>query len=323
MLCATPFRKHPGEAAALLQEAGCELIESPEQRPLTADELISALSDAVGVIAGNDHFTADVIAAARRLRVISRWGIGVDAVDVSAATRHGVVVTNTPRLTADGVADLTFGLIMALARRIPEANRLVHAGGWGDVEGVNVWQKCLGIVGFGAIGQAVARRARGFDMRVLAYDVRRDEVTASGLATDYVPLDELLREADFVSIHASLTEQSRGMIGARELALMKPGAFLINAARGAIVDENAVVQALRENRIAGAALDVHWEEPLPRNHPLMTLDNCILTPHIGSHTIETARAVNAAAAQNLLDVLQGRRPRNVVNPEVYEAGSLR
>ncbi|MFQ6097283.1 MAG: 2-hydroxyacid dehydrogenase, partial [Armatimonadota bacterium] len=165
--------------------------------------------------------------------------------------------------------------------------------------------------------------ARGFDMRVLAYDVRRDEVTASGLATDYVPLDELLREADFVSIHASLTEQSRGMIGARELALMKPGAFLINAARGAIVDENAVVQALRENRIAGAALDVHWEEPLPRNHPLMTLDNCILTPHIGSHTIETARAVNAAAAQNLLDVLQGRRPRNVVNPEVYEAGSLR
>ena len=302
----------------MLREAGCDVIESQVPRRLTAEELIPLVRDVAGIIAGTDQFTAEVIAAAGKLRVISRWGIGVDAVDVAAATRHGVVVTNTPRLTADAVADLTFGLMIALARRLIEADALVRRGEWVEMGGVNVWRKCLGIIGFGAIGQAVARRARGFDMRVLVYDVCRDEVTASGLAADYVPLDELLREADFVTLHASLTDQSRGMIAEREIGLMKPSAYLINTARGALVGENALVAALQEKRIAGAAIDAYWEEPPPKGHPLMRLDNCVLTPHSGFNTIETVRQVNRLAARNLLDVLEGRRPAHVVNPEVYE-----
>ncbi len=300
-----------------LHESGCEVVEMVRQRG-DEDELIALLRDADGVIAGGELYTPRVLAAVPRLKVISRWGIGVDAVDLAAATENGIVVTNTPYLTTPGVADLTFGLLLSVARRIPECDRLVRAGGWQEMYGADVWQQCLGLVGFGSIGQAVAHRARGFDMRVLAYDIAPNRQAAAELGVELTDLDTLLREADFVSLHCSATPENRGMIGRRELALMKPTAFLINAARGSLVDEPALVEALRNRTIAGAALDVHASEPPPPTYPLRELDNCVMTPHTASMTPRVIAHVSRQAVANLLAVLHGQRPEYVVNPEVYD-----
>jgi D-3-phosphoglycerate dehydrogenase len=318
LLSARAFRRGGEAARRPLTEAGCELLQIPGFRPLTEAELREWIGECDGIIAGNDPFTPEVFALAPRLKVIARWGIGVDAIDLDAATQHGVVVTNTPGLITDSVADFTFGCMIALARHLIVADRMVRAGGWDEVRGVNVWRKCLGIVGFGHIGQAVARRARGFEMEVLAYDIQPNHAAAAELGVTFVPLEELLERADFVSLHVSLTPATRGLIDAAALRRMKPTTCLINTGRGGLVDEAALWEALRRGEIAGAALDVFNQEPLPPDHPFVTLDNVILSPHSAFNTVETQDLVNRAVAESVLDVLQGRRPRNVVNLEVYE-----
>lgn len=318
LVSARAFRRGGEEAFAPLRAFGAEPVTIPELRMPTREELLELIPDVDAVVAGNEAYTEEVFAAAPRLKVIARWGIGYDAIDLEAATRHGVVVANTPGLITDSVADFTFGLMIALARKLVEADRSVRSGEWREIEGVHVWQKCLGIIGFGHIGRAVARRAQGFGMDVLAYDVRPDEAAAQALGVRFVPLHELLERADFVSLHAALTEESRGMIGAAELARLKPTAYLINTARGALVDEQALLTALQQGRLAGAAIDAHWQEPPPPDHLLFTLDNVIVTPHIAFNTRETLQLVNRAVAENILAVWQGRRPRSVVNPAVYE-----
>jgi phosphoglycerate dehydrogenase-like enzyme len=323
LICAKAFRNAGPEPRRLLAEGGCELIDSPREGTMPPDELVELIADVDGVIAGNELFGEEVFAAARRLRAVSRWGIGVDRVDLDAATRHGVVVTNTPRLTATGVADYTFALLLASARRVLEADRAVRTAQWQDMVGADVWQQCLGLVGFGAIGQAVAHRARGFEMRVLAYDPNPNQEAARELGVAFVPLEQLLREADFVSLHATATDENQGMIGSREFALMKPSAFLVNMARGSLVDEAALVQALRGRQIAGAALDVHAEEPTDTEYALLAFDNCVLSPHTASMSRGTIAAVSRQAALNLLAVLRGERPESVVNPEVYDEGRLK
>lgn len=312
------------EALAALRAAGCELAIPPTLGPLPAPALPPLLAGADAVLASLDDYSAGVLAApeAASLKLISRWGVGYDAVDLAAATRAGMVVTNTPGLVDAAVADYAFALLLALARRVAEAADSMRRGEWRVHWGADVHGKTLGLVGCGRIGQAVARRARGFEMRVLgACRGRPTGLEQAGI--HLAPLEQVLAESDFISLHAALTPASRGLIGEAEFRRLKPTALLINTARGALVDEAALLAALREGRLAGAALDVYATEPLPADHPLRTAPNLLLSPHQASFARETGARVSRAAAQAILDALQGRRPQHLLNPEVLHAPQLR
>lgn len=260
-------------------------------------------------------------AASETLRVISNYAAGFNNIDVKEATRRGIMVTNTPGVLAETTADLAFALLLAVARRIVEGDRLVRSGhftGWDPLLllGEDVYGKTLGIVGLGRIGKAVARRALGFSMQVLYYSRRalpKEEEQA--LRVRYVELPELLQCADFVTLHVPLTEATHHLIGERELAMMKKSAYLINTSRGPVVDEKALVRALREGIIRGAALDVFENEP-DVDEGLLTLPNVVLAPHIGSASLATRTRMAMMAADNLVRALRGERPEYLVNPEV-------
>lgn len=317
LVTARSFRNLEGEHQDLLRRAGYELAFSPYDRPLQPGELAELIGDVVAVIAGLDSFTREVFEHAPQLRVVSRFGVGVDNVDLTAATEHGVVVTITPGANAVAVAELTILLMLALSRRLILHDRWVRAGQWKRANGMELIGSTLGIIGLGRIGREVASRARAFGMRIVFTDPApppEDQVRA--LEAVALPLDELLSVSDVVSLHLPLTDETYHLIGARELALMKPDAFLINTARGGLVDERALYEALKEGRLAGAAFDVFEKEP-PDESPLFQLDNFIATPHIGSATVQTTRRMGIMAAQNALAVLEGQRPEGVVNPQVY------
>ena len=309
-----------GESALkALREAGCGVVIPPRFGPLTAEALQPLLQGNDAVLASMDKFTAEVLASpeAAKLKIISRWGVGYDAIDIAAATRHGIVVAYTPGLLNETVADFTFALLLALARRVHIGDQSMSAGRWEAAWGNDVFAKTLGLLGCGRIGQAVARRAAGFNMQVLGYDVAPSE-EAEKLGIRFVSLDELLARSDFLSLHAALTPQSRGVLGEAQLRRMKPTAYLINAARGALVDEAALARALEEGRIGGAALDAFATEPLPAEHPLRRAPNVLLTPHLASFARETGERVSLAAAQAIVDLMSGRRPQFVVNPQVLK-----
>ena len=308
-------------AIQTLEAAGVEVVGAPVDRPLGEGDLAALLGEVDGVLAGVDRFTARVLAAGRpRLRVVARNGAGVDTIDVEAATRLGIAVTNAPGANTEAVADLVLGFIVALMRHLVAADRMVRAGGWTRALGQELPGKVLGLVGFGRIGQAVARRGRGFGMAVLADDPVWDGDAARALQVERVALDAMLERVDVLSLHAPLTAQTRHLIGTAQLRRMRPQAYLINTARGGLVDEAALARALHEGWIAGAACDVFETEP-PTGSPLLTAPRCLLTPHIGAHTQEAAARGAEVAAANLLAVLSGRRPPNVVNPEVLESDS--
>lgn len=311
-------------ALALLREADCELIQPPKFGPLTAEELLPLLAGVDAVFASMDKFTAPVLGSkeASQLKLISRWGVGYDAIDIPAATQNGIVVAFTPGLLNDAVADYAMALLFAIARRVHEGHLSMRAGQWTSGWGHDIGGKTLGIIGCGRIGQAVARRASGFNMRLLGSDTAPND-EAKKLGVQFVPLDQLLAESDFVTLHAALTPATRGLIGEAQLRRMKPSAYLINTARGAILDEAALVHALTEKWIAGAALDAFVVEPLPSDHPLRTAPNLLLTPHQASFGYETGALVSEAAAQAIVDLQAGRRPRWVVNEAVYQAPALR
>jgi glyoxylate reductase len=270
-----------------------------------------------------DPIDAEMIAAGRKLRVVSQMAVGVDNVDLEAATARRIPVGHTPGVLTEATADMTFALLMTAARRIPEGIEKVRAGQWRTWEpmgllGADVWGATLGIVGLGRIGAAVAHRARGFAMRILYHDpVRKPDLEAE-LGVEHVSLDDLLAQADFVSLHCLLIPETHHLIGERALRRMKPTAILINAARGPVVDTGALVRALREGWIARAALDVTDPEPLPAEHPLANLPNCIVVPHVASATIASRNRMATMAAENLLAGLRGERLPYCVNPEVYE-----
>ena len=307
---------------ALLREAGCELSITESKHVRQNDALRRQLNGADAALAGPEPYNAAVLDSpeAAALKIISRWGVGYDAVDLAAATRLGVVVANTPGLLNEAVADYAFALLLSLARRVHEVHATIRNGGWQTMWGGDVAGKTLGVIGCGAIGSAVARRAQGFGMKLLGYDVvpgpQRSEF-------QFVPLDQLLAESDFISIHAALTPQNRGLIGEAQLRRMKRTAYLINTARGPLVDEAALVQALNEGAIAGAALDVFVEEPLPVSHPLRTAPNVLLSPHQSSFGRETGGRVGLAAAQAIVDLMSGRKPASVVNADVLHSPALR
>ncbi len=278
-----------------------------------ADGFLSMITDAVD---------AELLDAAPRLRVVSNMAVGYNNIDVAAATARGIVVTNTPGILTEATAELAFALILAAARRVVDLDRRTRAGEWTcwapllflsrEVSG-----KTLGVVGLGRIGRAVARRARAFGMRVLYHSRSRLEAEEErDLGVEYAEKDELLATADFVSLHVPLSAETRHLIGRRELGLMKPTAYLINTSRGPVVDEAALVEALKARRIEGAGLDVYENEPMLAPG-LAALDNAVLLPHVGSATVETRTKMARMAAENLLSALRGERPAHVVNPEVW------
>lgn len=313
-----------------IPEAGLVPLGDPLQvvvlgeDPPPREKLLAAVRGASGILSTvTERIDAEVLdAAGERLKVVANMAVGYDNVDVAAATARDVVVTNTPGVLDETTADTAFMLLMAAARRLGEAERLVRSGrwsGWGpeQLTGPDVWGKTLGIVGLGRIGRAVARRALGFNMRILYTSRTRKEDAERELGARRVGLEELLRGSDFVSLHVPLTPQTHHLIGERELSLMKPAAVLVNTARGPVVDEAALADALAERRIFAAGLDVYEREP--QIHPkLLELENAVLAPHIGSASIETRNRMAALAAENLLAVLSGRRPPSPVNPEVLD-----
>ena len=254
--------------------------------------------------------------------------MGFDHIDVEAATKRGVYVTHTPGVLTDAVAEFTVGLLLAITRRILEADQIIRKGEWNKpwnpffLTGPELKGKTLGIVGFGRIGRAVAKKVKGFEMNLIYYDVYRNEQAEKELGVKYVDLETLLKESDFVSLHVPLTKDTYHMIGEKELKMMKPTAYLINTARGAVVDTEALVKALKEKWIAGAALDVFEQEPLPPGHPLTKLDNVILAPHIASATNEARARMAELAAKNLVAVLRGEMPPALVNKDVVKVRPL-
>ncbi len=313
----------------VIPEAGLDLVrEACEVRlwegdlPPSPDELADLLRGCAGALTLlTDTIDGAVLDREPHLTVVSNFAVGYDNVDIPAATERGVAVCNTPGVLTAATADATWSLLMAAARRIVEGVDYVKAGKWQTwgptlLLGREVTGATLGIVGFGRIGKEVAKRARGFEMTVLVYDTFRDEAAEAELGVAFRPLDDLLREADFVTLHVALTDETHHLMGAREFGLMKPTAVLVNAARGPVVDTDALVAALESGEIFAAGLDVTDPEPLPADHPLVSLPNCIVVPHIASATVTTRDAMARLAANNLIDVLNGRMPEVIVNPEV-------
>ncbi|HSO14233.1 MAG TPA: phosphoglycerate dehydrogenase [Anaerolineales bacterium] len=294
----------------VLKRAGCEIVQVDISNKITEQRMAELLQGIDGAIIGVVPMTTYVLEHAPSLKVVSMHGVGVDHIDLSAAAQRGVVIANCQGTNDQSVADLTIGLMIAVARDIPAVDRAVRGGGWGAHAGSELWKKTLGLVGLGRIGRGVAKRALGFEMNVLAYDpyVQAENLEAGVSMTD---LHEVLKEADFVSLHASLSGETRHMIGMPQLQIMKPSAYLINTSRGALVDERALYSALQEKQIAGAALDVYDVEP-PKDSPLLQLENIVVTPHIGAHTRESIERVGVMSAENVLWTLQGGQPHHRV-----------
>jgi len=310
----------------------CQVTLNKKPEPPSRAEILKNVAGKDGILCMlSDRIDAKVMdAAGPNLRVISSYSTGFEHIDVKEATARGIYVTYTADILAEATADLTFALILASARGIINADRYVRANkwkvGWSPdlMLGYDVYGTTLGIIGLGRIGVAVALRAKGFNMKILYYNRGRDHQRESELGAAYAELDDLLAQSDFVSIHTSLNSASRHMINKRKLSLMKKTAFLVNTARGNVVNEADLVKTLKSNQIAGAALDVFENEPLPRTSPLLHLKNVVLLPHIGSATYQTRSKMAQVAAKNLLDVLAGKEPdpRFLVNPEVKNTRPL-
>jgi len=305
-----------------------ELHESKEWPP-SREEVLEKIKDKDGLLCLlTDKIDAEVMDAAPNLKVISTYSVGYDHIDIEAATKRGIYVTHTPGVLTDAVAEFTVGLLLAVTRRVLEADRTIRANEWNKpwnpffLTGPELKGKTLGIIGFGRIGVAVAKKVQGFEMNVIYYDVYRKEDVEKELGVKYVDLETLLKTSDFVSLHVPLMKETYHMIGEKELKMMKPTAYLINTARGAVVDTDALIKALEEGWIAGAALDVFEQEPLPPNHPLTKFKNVVLAPHIASATIEARQRMAELAANNLVAVLKGEMPPALVNKDVLKVRPL-
>ena len=313
-------RQLPESALASLAQH-CQLDVWEDFLPPDYESLLGKAAVANGLLCLlTDRIDARLMDAAPQLKVISNMAVGYDNIDVAAASARGIPVGNTPGVLTETTADFAFALLMAAARRIPEAQQYIRAGEWRTwhptvLSGQDIYGATLGIVGFGRIGQALARRAAGFGMRILAHS-RSPSAQMAEFGAEWRALDDLLRESDFVSLHLPLTDATRHIIGARELALMKPSAILINTARGGVIDQQALFQALRDRTILAAALDVTEPEPIPPDDPLLSLDNCLIVPHIASASVATRSKMAQMAVDNVIAGLRGQPLPTCVNPQV-------
>jgi len=317
-------RRIPDAGLKKLQEL-FEVKVHEGQMPPTHEELMREVKGVDALLPLlTDKIDAEVMdAAGKKLKVIANYAVGFNNINVKAATDRGILVTNTPGVLTETTADLTWALLMAISRRIVEADKFLRAGKWKTWEpqlllGADVHGKTLGIIGLGRIGTGVARRAKGFNMRILTTTPNPNEPNAKEVGAEIVPLEKLLRESDFISIHVPLNERTRGMLGEKQFAMMKPTAFIINTARGEIIDEKVMIRTLQEKRIAGAALDVYEKEPIGVDYALIGLSNVILMPHIGSASRETRDMMAVIAADNIIAVLKGKPAPNPVNPEAMK-----
>ena len=318
-------RIYPEAIEYLKQHAEVDYVGSDDG--LAAEELLTRVRGKKAVVSQlTDKFSAAVIAQLDGVRVIANVAVGFDNIDVPAATRRKILVTNTPEVLTDTTADFAFTLLMAAARRVVEGHHFVHSGQWTKwridlLVGQDIHHRTLGIFGMGRIGQAVARRGRGFDMRILYHDaVRAPEAVERELGAEFVSAERLLREADCVSLHVPLLPHTRHMMSTEQFGLMKPTAILVNTSRGPVVDEAALAEALEKRVIAGAGIDVFENEP--QVHPmLLKLDNVVLAPHIASASVDTRKKMSMMAAENAVAAVEGKRPANLLNAEVWAANT--
>jgi glyoxylate reductase len=314
-----------GKAALdVLKKAGCEVVIASRFGPLSADEVLANLEGMDAVLASSDKYSAAVLEspAAAKLKIISRWGVGYDSIDMPVASKLGITVAFTPGMLDNAVADYAFAMLFAVGRRVHEGHLSMRSGAWTVSWGHDISGKTLGILGCGRIGQAVAKRASGFNMRLIGHDIKPNP-EAEKLGVEFVSLDQLLEQSDFLSLHSALTPQNRGMIGEEQLKKMKPSSYLINTARGALVDEAALIRALEGGWIAGAAIDAFSAEPLPADHPLRKAPNILLTAHQAFNGRETGEKVSVAAAQAIVDLMNGKKPQYVVDGNVFTSPTLR
>jgi glyoxylate reductase len=315
-----------------LPERGLNIIRKyfdvevwPDYAPPPKSVIIDKVKDvdALGSLL-SDKIDIEVFNAAPKLKIVSQLAVGFDNIDITEATKRGIYVTNTPEVLTDTTADFAWSLLMAVARRIVEADKYVRTGQWkvswhpAMLAGRDIHHATIGVVGAGRIGYAVAQRAKGFDMKILFYDVVPRPEIEKDLGAKKVDMDTLLKESDFVSIHVPLMKETHHLINAEKLKLMKKTAYLVNNSRGPVVDEKALYEALKKGQIAGAGLDVFEQEPTPLDNPLLKLDNVVVAPHISSASLETRSKMSEMVAENLVSFFQGKRPPNLVNPDVMK-----
>ena len=309
-------RKIPEDGIKILKNAGLEIEIFPHNRIPKKEEIIAGVRDADALISLlTDKIDREIIDSAPKLKVIGNYAVGYNNINVEYAKKKGIIVTNTPGVLTDATADLTFALILAAARRVVEGDKFMRQGkfnGWAPMLmlGKDVWGATIGIIGAGRIGQAVARRAKGFNMRILYYSRTRKE-EMDGLGAKFVSLEELLRESNIITLHVPLTSDTRHLIDYKEFELMKEGAILINTARGEVVNEEAMLKALKSGKLFAAGLDVFYNEPNV-NPELFKMDNVVLTPHIGSATERTRRKMAEIVCSDVVRVLRGEEPVNMV-----------
>ncbi|HLJ62398.1 MAG TPA: D-glycerate dehydrogenase [bacterium] len=317
-------RPLPAEAMTRLEGVAEYRMWDRESEPVPRDTLLREIVDVDGIVCLiTEKMDAEVIERARRCRVIAQVAVGHDNIDVAAATKRGILVTNTPGVLTETSADMAWAILLATARRVVEGDKFTRSGRWKTWElmgftGQDVHGATLGIVGMGRIGAAIARRSRGFGMPLLYHNRRRNEALEQELGATYAPLDDLLRQSDFVMLSTALTPETRHLIGERELGLMKPTATIVNISRGPVLDQRALYRALVDKKIWAAGLDVFEVEPVPMDDPLLRLDNVVIPPHLGSASIATRIKMATMAVDNCLASVTGKIPPNLVNPEALE-----
>ncbi|AZV56160.1 phosphoglycerate dehydrogenase [Clostridium sp. AWRP] len=294
------FGKHSKEPFELLKQKGFELVVNPYGRILTQDEMIKEVADVDGIIIGVDPLNAEVLKHAKKLKIISKYGVGTDNIDLNYAKNNNITVTITKGANSDAVADYAFALMISVARKIVTIDRGCRKLDWSKVTSIGMYGKTLGLIGLGNIGKGVAKRAKGFDVKVLAYDVYKDMNFASRNNVQYVTIEKILKEADFISIHLPLTKETKYIIGEKELSIMKENAVIVNTARGGLIDENALYDALKNNKIWGAGIDVFEQEP-PKNKELLDLNNIVVGSHCAASTFEAVDNMGIMAANNIIE----------------------
>lgn len=313
LVTATNYSTYCAAAKALLEENGVEVIENPYGRPMTREELLAAVGDIDGVVVGVDTWNEEIFAHAPKLRAMARFGVGVDNIDLPAAKTHGIQVTNAKGMNSNPVAELTVGLILSTLRNVPAFNASIREGKWDRFMGRDLAGMTVGLLGFGDIAQRVAKKLSGFDVSICAYDLYPNLEKAKELNVEMVSMEEVLRRADVVCMHLPSLPSTHHIMDARTFGMMKDGSYFINTARGALVDETALAQALRSGKLTAAAIDVFDQEPVRRDNPLFALPNLFATPHTAAETYDTYHNVGLATARQLLDVFAGKKPNNLLN----------
>jgi D-3-phosphoglycerate dehydrogenase len=310
LVTARSFAKLP-QTKTMFEAAGHNVLFSPVDRPLKEAELAELIVDADAIVAGMDEITEKVFAAADRLKIVARHGVGYDNIDLAAAKKYNIPVTITPSGPTKATAELTMALILSVARNVPQMDRAIRNGSWSRITGCEVAEKTLGIIGLGRIGCEVAKRAQAFEMNVIAYDFYPNVKLAEQYGIPFVSFEDMVAAADFISLHVPATKETNGLMNKQAFEKMKSTAYLINASRGSVVVEKDLCEALEKGEIAGAGLDAFEQEPLGQS-PLLELSNVVLTPHIGGSTKESTIRMAIAAAEEVLRVLAGESPKDPV-----------